>query len=180
MTPTDAELIARSIVGDDRNAFGELVRRHQSCVRNFLRQLTGGDAAQSDDLAQDTFVQAYRSLARYRGESRFATWLLGIARNQFRNARRRDFFRAEEPAPEELSDGGADPVRAVELRHDLASALRRLNPDERMALHLAYDQGLSHPEIAVVAGWPIGTVKTNIARGKEKLRKILAPWNPKA
>jgi RNA polymerase sigma-70 factor (ECF subfamily) len=49
-----------------------------------------------------------------------------------------------------------------------------------MALHLAYDQGLSHPEIAVVAGWPIGTVKTNIARGKEKLRKILAPWNPKA
>lgn len=70
---TDAELIARALVTDDRAAFGLLVQRHHSAVRQFLRHLTRGDAALADDLAQETFVQAWRSLARFHGGSAFST-----------------------------------------------------------------------------------------------------------
>ena len=68
MTEPDTELIARAVASNDRAAFSELVLRHQSSVRNFLRHLLRGDAAQADDLAQDTFVPAYRGISRDRGE----------------------------------------------------------------------------------------------------------------
>ena len=178
MNPSDAELIARVLASDNRAAFGELVLRHQSAVRLFLRHLTR-DAALADDLAQETFLQAYRGLARFRGESSFSTWLLGIAHNHWRNARRRRreiaWEPTELPAPEESSPS---PAAAAELKQDLAAALKQLDPDEQTALHLFYQQGLTHPEIAAVAGWPLGTVKTHLARGKEKLRHLLAAWNP--
>lgn len=179
MSSPDSELICRVVTADDRDAFGELVQRHQSAVRRFLRQLAGGDAALADDLAQETFLQAYRSLARFRGDSGFPTWLLGIAHNHFRNALRRRRNVALPPV-ESASPLGATPslARDVALRQDLADALHRLDPDEQTALHLFYQQGLSHPEIAAVAGWPLGTVKTHLARGKDKLRILLAPWNP--
>jgi DNA-directed RNA polymerase specialized sigma24 family protein len=77
-----------------------------------------------------------------------------------------------------IDDSAPSPALAVALRHDLDAALRRLDPDEQTALHLFYQQGLSHPEIAAVARWPLGTVKTRLARGKDKLRQLLAAWNP--
>ena len=175
---TDPELIACVLVSRDHAAFGELVRRHQSAVRNFLRHLTRGDHALADDLAQETFVKAWHGLARFQGNSSFLTWLLGIAHNQWRNARRRQrtvpveakHLAALEPEPSSapLSD----------LKQDLAQAMHSLNGDEQAALHLCYQQGLSHPEIADVLQWPLGTVKTHLNRGKEKLRPLLASWNP--
>jgi RNA polymerase sigma-70 factor (ECF subfamily) len=175
--PPDSELIARALVHDDRAAFGELVQRHQSAVRRFLRHLTHGNHTFADDLAQETFLQAYRGLSRYRGDASFTTWLFGIAHNHFRNARRRPETVAWEPD----SAGGEtapSPARAVELRQDLAAALLQLDPDEQTALHLFYEQDLTHPEIAAITGWPLGTVKTHLARGKDKLRPLLALWNP--
>lgn len=175
MTPADSELIARVVTRDDRAAFGELVHRHQSTVRHFLRHLTQGDAALADDLAQETFLQAYHGLARFRGDARFSTWLLGIAHNHWRNARRRqrDHVEISDRLPAE-SDAG----RSADLRHDLATALATLSADEQLALHLGYQQGLSHPEIAALVDWPLGTVKTHLARSKAKLRHLLAAWNP--
>lgn len=178
MSPDDSALIARVIASEDRAAFGELVRRHQSAVRHFLRSLTRGDTALADDLAQDTFLQAYRSLERFRADASFPTWLLGIAHNYWRNARRgqrtvpleAEHLAGQEPAP------SAAP--AADLQHDLAQAMGTLSPDEQTALHLCYQQGLSHREIADVVGWPVGTVKTHLARSKEKLRPLLASWNP--
>ena len=178
MTLPDSELIVRVVDSDDRAAFGELVRRHQSAVRNFTRNLTGGDAALADDLAQETFIQAYRSLSRYRGESAFPTWLLGIAHNRWRNARRQKREHVPFDPDEAAHETVPSPAPAADLRHDLADALRRLSPDEQTAVHLCYQQGLSHSEIATVLDWPLGTVKTNLARGKEKLRQLLAVWNP--
>ena len=177
MSPDDSTLIGRVLGSDDRAAFGELVRRHQSAVRHFLRSLTQGDAALADDLAQETFVQAYRTLGRFRGEASFTTWLLGIAHNYWRNARRRQrtvpleahHLEAQEPSPAS--------ARASDLQHDLAQALEKLSADEQTALHLCFQQGLSHREIADVLGWPLGTVKTHLARSKEKLRPLLASWN---
>ena len=175
---SDAELIARVLVSEDTAAFGELVQRHQSAVRRFLRHLTCADAARADDLAQETFVSAWKNLRRYDGRALFSTWLLGIAHNHWRNARRK--MRADE-----TPDSAVAPEAAVaastassDLSHDLETALSQLRDDERVALHLAYQQGLSHPEIAALLGCPIGTVKTNIARGKDRLRELLAVWNP--
>src|SRR6187200_3672133 len=78
---TDATLIARALVADDRHAFAELVKRHQSAVRATLRRLTAGNHALADDLAQETFVQAWRGLKSFRQEARFSTWLYRIATN---------------------------------------------------------------------------------------------------
>ncbi|MGH8444993.1 MAG: sigma-70 family RNA polymerase sigma factor, partial [Solimonas sp.] len=77
----DAVLIARVLAGDDRHAYATLVRRHQSAVRNVLRRLTAGQAALADDLAQETFLQAYRKLAQFRADAAFSTWLHRIATN---------------------------------------------------------------------------------------------------
>lgn len=175
---TDPELIARVVVSDDHAAFGELVRRHQSAVRHFLRHLTRGDMALADDLAQETFIQAYRGLARFHGHSLLSTWLLGIAHNQWRNARRRQPMVPVEPEHLAALEPAPSSAPLSDLKHDLAHALGRLAPDEQLALHLHYQQGLSHPEIADVLGCPLGTVKTNLNRGKEKLRPLLASWNP--
>lgn len=175
---TDPELIARVVVSDDHAAFGELVRRHQSTVRHFLRQLARGDTALADDLAQETFLQAYRGLARFHGHSRFSTWLLGIAHNHWRNARRRSQPVPVEPEHLATLEPVPSPAPLSDLKHDLAHALEALALEERIALHLHYQQGLSHPEIADVLSCPLGTVKTNLNRGKEKLRPLLASWNP--
>ncbi len=180
MTPSDPELITRAIATGDRAAFGELVLRHQSAVRLFLRHLTRGDAALADDLAQETFLQAHRGLARFRGEAAFSTWLLGIAHNHWRNARRRQREVAWEPADLPVpAENFPSPARAVDLKEDLGAAMKQLDPDEQTALHLFYQQGLTHPEIAAVTGWPLGTVKTHLARAKDKLRPLLATWNPR-
>ena len=171
MTPSDPELILQCLPRDDTAAFGELVRRHQSAVRGFLRQLTRGDAARSDDLAQETFIRAYR------GGSRFGTWLLGIAYNLHRNNQR---SRRRDPLAEAGSEEGASapPGSLSDLRQDLAGALERLPEDERTALNLSLNHALSHDEIASTTGWPLGSVKTHVSRGRDRLRKMLSAWNP--
>ena len=178
MTASDSDLVKRAVALDDRESYGELVRRHQSAVRRFLRHLSGGNAALADDLAQDTFIQAHRSLARFRGGSSFTTWLLGIAHNHYRNSRRSRLRAAEEPQTDAEEETAGSPTRVSDLRHDLDAALLRLSSDEQTAVHLFYRQGLSHLEISAVLGWPLGTVKTHLARGKDKLRNLLAAWNP--
>ena len=175
---TDQELIARAVVSGDRAAFGKLVQRHQSAVRHFLRHLTRGDHALADDVAQETFVQAWRGLTRFRGNSAFATWLLGIAHNHWRNARRRQRGIPMEPEHLAALEPVPSPAPASDLKHDLAHALRALDPDEQAVFHLHFQQGLSHSEVASVLLCPLGTVKTHLNRGKEKLRPLLASWNP--
>jgi len=83
---SDADLIARVLLDDDQNAFGELVRRYQSPVRAFLTRMTRGDSHLADDLAQETFIRAWKHLASFRGGARFSSWLFGIAVNEFRSA----------------------------------------------------------------------------------------------
>lgn len=174
---TDPELVSRVAVSDDHAAFRELVQRHQSAVRHFLRHLTSGDAALADDLAQDTFIQAYRGIRNFHGRSTFATWLLGIAHNHSRNARRRQRTTPIESAHWDRLEPAPSAVSGSDLRHDLALALRQLDPDTQAVFHLCYQQGLSHGEIADVLQCPLGTVKTQLNRGKEKLRPLLASWN---
>jgi RNA polymerase sigma factor (sigma-70 family) len=172
---TDADLIARVLSREDHNAFGELVRRHQSPVRAFLTRMTRGDSHLADDLAQETFLKAWNKLSSYRGSARFSTWLFGIAINEFRIAARSK----KELATEDLADLPPEPQMAAtdsnsRLRLDLTEALKRINSDERAAILLCCQSGLSHQEAAQALDCPLGTVKTNILRGKEKLKRHLA------
>src|SRR5262245_5424028 len=99
MSFTDRELIARVVADDDRNAFAELVRRNQSAVRGLLRKLTAGDHGRADDLAQETFLRAYRGLGTYRGDTRLTSWLFGIAYRAFLSDQRARKRLLGAPAP---------------------------------------------------------------------------------
>lgn len=184
---SDAQLIARVLVQDDRHAFGELVRRHQSTVRACLRKLTSGNAALADDLAQETFLLAYRNLKSFRQESKFSTWLYRIAYNAFlADARRIKESQLPEDAEleaEAAEDGSGDarPVaRAATLKVDLERAMAKLSEQERAAIIQCYHNDLSHEEAAFVLGCPVGTVKTHVLRAKQKLKLALAAWAPHA
>lgn len=175
MSFTDADLIARVLSREDQNAFGELVRRHQSPVRAFLARMTRGDVHLADDLAQETFLKAWQKLQTYRGSARFSTWLFSIAFNEFRGAARS----RKELAADDLAEPPPEPQTAAtdlnsHLHLDLTEALKLLNSNERAAVVLCCQNGLSHEEAAQVLDCPLGTVKTNILRGKEKLRRRLS------
>ena len=177
MELTDADLLARVLVDGDQHAFGELVRRHQSPVRGLLRQLTRADIELADDLAQETFIRAYKNIRSFRGEAKFSTWLYRIAYNVFRDQarKRKELIGIDEAQWQSQADPQtADPG----LRHDLMNALNSLPLHERSAIVLCCQNGLSHDEASRVLEIPLGTVKTNVLRGREKLKKILAAWGP--
>jgi len=172
---TDAELILAAARQGDREAFTELVRRHQSMVRGVLRRLTGGDAALADDLAQEAFLLAWRRLATFRFEARFSTWLYRIAFNAWQSERRktREVLLGEDEAMPEADAGVPGPGH--EDRMDLERAIATLSDGERAALAACYAADLSHEEAARALGLPVGTVKTHILRAKAKLRARLVP-----
>jgi RNA polymerase sigma-70 factor (ECF subfamily) len=165
----DVELVARVLADDDRGAFAALVNRHQGAVRGLLRRLCAGDGAAADDLAQETFVRAYRGLRRFRGGARLSTWLHRIAYNVFLSHAGRRPPPAEDAVP---LPAPADTT----LRPDLERALSALRPVEAAALTLSYVELFTHEEIAEVLSCPVGTVKTHIARGKERMRTLLGDW----
>jgi RNA polymerase sigma-70 factor (ECF subfamily) len=186
---TDAQLIARVVVHDDRHAFSELVRRHQSAVRATLRRLTAGNHALADDLAQETFLLAYRNLKSFRQEARFSTWLFRIATNAFlADARKRkeellgdadaDVSDDGDQALAQPGDDSGDHARRSNLRLDMERALSVLSDGERAAIVQCYHNDLSHEEAAYVLNCPVGTVKTHLLRGKQKLKARLAAWAP--
>jgi len=187
---SDAQLIARCIVGDDRHAFTELVKRHQSAVRACLRKLTAGNHALADDLAQDTFVLAWRNLKSFRQEARFSTWLYRIATNCWlAHARKRHeelLGDRDDSVAEDDGDGGGessfggDHAAGTTMKIDLERAMALLSDAERAAIVQCYHNDLSHEEAAYVLGCPVGTVKTHVLRGKQKLKRALAAWAPSA
>ena len=173
--PPDAELIFAVLERDDRNAFAEIVRRHQSQLRTVLRRLTKGDLALADDLAQETFVLAWRNLRRFRFEARFSTWLYRIAFNAWQSEarkRREVLLDTDDEMPAfELAE--AEPAVDAASRIDLERALATLSDGERAAISACYYADLSHEEAAEALGLPLGTVKTHILRAKAKLKARL-------
>jgi RNA polymerase sigma-70 factor (ECF subfamily) len=183
---SDAQLITRCLVGDDRHAFAELVRRHQSAARACLRKLTAGNQALADDLAQETFVLAWRNLRQFRQEAKFSTWLYRIATNCWlAHARKRTETLASDldPGPgdegREIMDmtaAAGDGERASSLKLDLTRAMSALTEAERAAIVQCYHNDLSHEEAAYVLNCPVGTVKTHVFRAKQKLKVALHAW----
>lgn len=177
----EAALLLAVLQRDDRRAFGELVRMHQGRVRAVLLRLTKGDAGLADDLAQETFVLAWRNLARFRFEAKFSTWLYRIAFNAWQSEARRkhevlldcedDIGALDGEAVHEMPD--------VVSRVDLDRAMATLSDGERAAIAACYYADLTHEEAAAALGIPVGTVKTHVLRGKAKLKaRLLAGKDP--
>ncbi len=169
----DLELVALAAVGG-RPAFGELVRRHGSAVRGLMRRM-GAQATLADDLAQETFLVAFEQIGEFRGEGTFQSWLKRIAARLYvKGWRKETRSRSMAECPEEDPVGSLVENLAAD-RIDLDEALRSLSPAERMCVCLCYGGGLSHAEAAAALHTPLGTVKSHVKRGLDKLRERLAP-----
>jgi RNA polymerase sigma factor (sigma-70 family) len=171
----EATVVALAMAGDNL-AFCELVRRRQALTRNLLRRLCR-DATLADDLAQQVFIKAWRSLAKLRSVAAFGGWLRRLTINTWL-----EHVRAAGPAsveldPDELPGSGAE-SRTSDERMDLDRALGALAPDERLCVVLAYSEGMSHSEISAATALPLGTVKSHVKRGSERLRARLEAYEP--
>ncbi len=166
----DVELAQLSMAGD-RAAFGELARRHGSAVRALLRRM-GADPALADDLAQDAFLAAFEAITDFRGEGAFVGWVKRIAaRLYIKRWKRRAELDPAPDGPEQADESLYDGLSNARL--DLDEAMKALTPAERLCVSLCYGAGLSHAEAAEATNAPLGTVKSHVKRGLDKLRRRL-------
>jgi len=168
----DLELVALAASGG-RAAFGELVRRHGSAVRGLLRRM-GCDRSLVDDVAQDAFLAAFEQIGEFRGEGAFQAWVKRIAARLYFKRWKRE--RRQDLAVEHAGEGEAPPTgeAGAVARIDLDEALSALTPIERVCVSMCYGAGMSHSEAAAVLNAPLGTVKSHVKRGMDKLRARLA------
>lgn len=190
----DAELVRRFNGGDD-SAFGEIMSRHKTRIFSAAMALLRNHA-DAEEITQDTFVRAYRALARFRGDSSLSTWLHRIAVNLARNRywysfrrRRHATFSLDCPLGEDssatVSDlfASADPDPSQELAKAefselVASGMEKLDRSHREILLLRSARDLPYEEIARRLRVKPGTVKSRIARAREQLRAHLAEACP--
>jgi RNA polymerase sigma-70 factor (ECF subfamily) len=164
------EALAKEAKRGSTSAFESLVRRNQSLVRGFLRRLAAGDAALADDLAQETFVMAWRRIGSFEAKGSFKGWLCRIAYTQFlQNRRSAKASQRREDAVMAMADTVQDDRDAAEARMDLDKVMAVLSPEQRAAMALCYGEGMSHAEAAEALGLPLGTVKSHVVRGRAKV-----------
>jgi RNA polymerase sigma-70 factor (ECF subfamily) len=186
----DAELIERFKRGD-RRAFEMLVVKYQRRIERLIARMVR-DTALVEDIAQETFIRAYRALPQFRGESAFYTWLYRIAVNSAKKALgdiKRDpviteaAFALSDDDDEtsrfatELSDGETPEslLASKEIAATVNAAIGALSEDLRQAITLREIEGLSYEEIAEAMNCPIGTVRSRIFRAREAIAERLRP-----
>jgi RNA polymerase sigma-70 factor, ECF subfamily len=179
--PSDRELLARHSSGD-RDAFGELVRRHRDRLwRVALRTL--GDPDDAADAVQDALVSAFRAASGYRGEAAVTTWLHRIVVNACLDLARRRTSRPTTPLADSpaLAMPAADTLGDRETSAEILAALRELPTEQAAAIVLVDVEGYPVAEVAEILEVPAGTVKSRCARGRARLAvrlDHLAPRNP--
>ena len=180
---TDEQLVARAQEGDGR-AFEILVRKYQFKIVQLVGRLVG--EADSADVAQETFIKAYRALNGFRGQSAFYTWLyrIGIntAKNHIVSRGRRpsnqdiDIVDAEQYGhTEHLSDVDTPEslLLSEEIKQKVAEVIQKLPADLRQAITLRELEGLSYEEIGKAMGCPLGTVRSRIFRAREAIDRVI-------
>jgi len=185
---TDLWLVQRSLAGDT-DAFGQIVERYQSKVYNLALRMTG-NPEDALDMAQESFLRAFRSLKTFKGDSSFSTWLYRIANNivldELRKRRRRplvvistDAFVAGDEGEHPLEFSGPkslqpeEQVVRAERRQEIEQALQAISPEHRHILLLRDVEGFSYEEIADMLSINVGTVKSRLNRARLSLRERL-------
>ncbi len=191
----DRRLVEAAAAGDG-DAFTTLVLRYQTPIVNLARAMTSDDG-EADDLAQETFIRAYKGIGRFRGDSTFRTWLYRVAVNVINShlksrARRWKWWGqlADDREPRGASAGSDATTAATDqapvsppldleataVRRQLIDrALASLSPEMRVVVTLRDIHGFDYSEISVMLGVPIGTVESRIFRARQRLRPLLAP-----
>lgn len=172
----DAALLDRAR-GGDRDAFGELVRRHLPAALR-VAAVVSGSTEEASDIVQDAFVSVHRGLASYRGAGSVRSWLLRAVANHAKNhvrGRVRRLRRDDRHAGLQLREAAGAEDSALERaeRERLALALRRLRPDDRAVLACRFVADLSELETAAVLELAVGTVKSRTSRALARLRAEL-------
>jgi len=175
--------VVQALAGS-QSAFEQIVARYQRPVISLIARMTG-DRAQAEDLAQEAFVKAFRNLAAFDTTRRLSSWLFRIAHNTAIDAMRRSNPAAvsiETPGPqhEPAAPQGQDPVERRELGRALEAALSQLRSDQRAAIVLRYENGLSFSEIGTVLGVPEVTARSHVHRARKELARLLTAsgWAP--
>jgi RNA polymerase sigma-70 factor (ECF subfamily) len=171
--PDETELVHRAQDGE-LAAFGRLAELHSEPLWRCAWTLCSDDH-EAEDLAQETFVEAWRSLRRFDGRCRFSTWLYGILRYRFLKARRKprpvaggDELAVDLPSCEANPPAAAEQAEEARLVH---ATLATLPKEHRAVLELRFFAGASLDEIATLLDCPLGTVKSRLHHGLEKLRR---------
>jgi RNA polymerase sigma-70 factor (ECF subfamily) len=180
---TDVELVRGALDGSE-SAFREIVMRYQRSVYGLIVRMVR-DSARAEELAQDTFVKAFRALHTYDVQRKFSAWLLTIAHHvaidELRKGtlateplelvteegtRTREYADTRSPTPAALAE-------RVELASVLQQAIGRLRPEYREVVTLRYERDLDYDEIAEITGQPMGTVKSSLHRARKELAEHL-------
>ncbi len=180
----DEGALASRVAAGDRVAAEELVRRHQASVRGFLRAVCY-DRSAVDDLAQETFLRALKHAGRFDPRYPMRGWLLTIARRLSINHGDKQKRRRPEPGVElnQLQSRTDNPPgERVERdeRHEMTrdmlnQAMLELSEPQRTAIAMHYQQGLALDQIAELLDMPVGTIKSHLHRGRQRMRKLLEP-----
>lgn len=185
---TDRQLVD-TVLSGNKNAFDMLVLRHQHKIYSLVSRVVS-DSAEAEDICQEAFIKAYRSLSSFRGDSAFYTWLYRIAINTAKNyvlsRKRRPLASDLQLEDAEISEGNnalkdiANPESNLvtqKLKKAIFDAIEELPDDLRMAFTLREFSGLSYEDITEVMGCPVGTVRSRIFRAREmidgKIRVLL-------
>lgn len=183
-TLADGELVHSAVAGRE-SSFEELVRRYQRPIASYVYRMVGDyDAAL--DLTQEVFIKVYNSLARYRPEFKFSTWIYKIAHNAAIDHLRRHSVREQHlVAGDETGRPGVvvesrrltpeQESEREERRSEIESVVQTLSPAYRELIVLRHSHDLSYDEIAEVTGLPLGTVKNRLFRAREAMRELLVP-----
>lgn len=165
----EIKLLAQCALADNRVAFGRLVEAYRTDITRFFLNLTLGDHALSDDLAQETFIKAYLNIRGFKGLSKFRTWLYRIAYNEYYIWLRK---KHEERLDNNTYDIGSTDT-GNETKIDVQAAMQSLTDKQRAIVTLFYINDLPINKIAQITGMPTGTIKSHLSRAKAKLAQIL-------
>lgn len=183
--------VVRRIRGGDSDAYRLLVERHQARIHRLVGRLLGPDHSDVDDVVQEVFVKAFFSLGKFREDAAFGTWITRIAINRARDELKRQSGKVSletEPsedaveglrdrlATDEHHDGEANEAREAAISGVVARTVARLPDRLRIVVTLKDMEGNSYQEVARILNCSLGTVKSRHARGRARLRQMLAPY----
>jgi RNA polymerase sigma-70 factor (ECF subfamily) len=171
----DADVVER-VLGGDRDAFAELVRRHDDRLRGLAYKLLGGDVHRMDDALQDSYVRAYRALPTFRRDADLGSWLYRIVYNacidELRRAKRHAV--PHDPSTLDPASGQPGPERQVTAADATVRALAALPDDQRITVVLVDGEGFDNQTAARILGVAPGTIGSRLSRARNALRHALA------